>query len=98
MEDLINVESSSQLRFGKQKEEKVKIVTTPSSPTYERPFSDSVALCQTQQPHHPVETTSERRSPQRKPRLGLAGFEPATSDRLKEKPIPDEGDASSMSV
>ena len=36
--------------------------------------SDSVALLKTQLPNHPAETTSERRSPQRKPRLGLVGF------------------------
>jgi len=28
--------------------------------------------------------------------IGLAGFEPTTSDRGKEKPIPDEGDGSSF--
>jgi len=34
----------------------------------------------------------------KKTRLGLAGFEPTTSDRGKEKPIPDEGDRSSVRV
>ena len=35
--------------------------------------SDSVAINPIQLPHHPSGTSSERRSPQRKPRLGLAG-------------------------
>ena len=45
--------------------------------------SDSVALCKIQLPHHPAGTSSERRSPQRGPRLGLAGFRPTkTHPRL----------------
>jgi hypothetical protein len=50
-----------------------------------QPRSDSVANCPTRLPHYPSGTSSERRSPKRKPRLGLAGFEPATSDEGKRK-------------
>jgi hypothetical protein len=57
--------------------------------------SDSVALWETQLPHHPSGTSSERTSPPRKPRLGLAGFEPTTSDEDKEKTTPHEEDVSS---
>ena len=65
-------------------------------PQYQYLYSDCVATSQNELPHHPFGTSSERRSPQRKPRLGLAGFEPTTSDRGNEKPIPDEGDGFSL--
>ena len=53
---------------------------------------DSVAPWKTQPSHHPSGTTSERTSSPEYREIGLAGF------RAKEKPIPNEGDGSSVSV
>jgi len=46
------------------------------------PNRASFALCPTLQSHHPSGSPSERWSPQRKPRLGLAGFEPTTDEKF----------------
>jgi len=58
--------------------------------------SNSVAPWKTLQSHHPSGISSERTISPEYREIGLAGFEPTTSDEGKEKPTSNKGDGASV--